>query len=104
VAFGAGRLGARAFTPELAMCLAALVAGVAANVHSRLRRRPAAVTLLPAILMLVPGSLGLRGLQFLAQRDVVSGIASLFSLTLLAVALAGGLLLANLAVPPRRAL
>jgi uncharacterized membrane protein YjjP (DUF1212 family) len=104
VAFGAGRLGARAFTPELAMCLAALVAGVAANVHSRLRRRPAAVTLLPAILMLVPGSLGLRGLQFLAQRDVVSGIESLFSLTLLAVALAGGLLLANLAVPPRRAL
>jgi uncharacterized membrane protein YjjP (DUF1212 family) len=104
IAFGSARLGARALGPELGMCVAALAAGVAANLHSRFASRPAAVTLLPAIILLVPGSLGIRSITSLFQRDVVSGVETVFSLVLLAVALAGGLLFANLVVPPRRVL
>jgi len=104
LAFGSARLGARALGPELGMCIAAFAAGVAANLHSRFSRRPAAVTLLPAIILLVPGSLGIRSITSLFQRDVVSGVETVFSLILLAVALAGGLLFANLAVPSRRVL
>lgn len=104
IAFGSARLGARALGPELGMCIAAFATGVAANLHSRFGRRPAAVTLLPAIILLVPGSLGIRSITSLFQRDVVSGVETVFSLILLALALAGGLLFANLAVPPRRVL
>jgi uncharacterized membrane protein YjjB (DUF3815 family) len=38
------------------------------------------------------------------EHDVVSGLQTAFTVAQMAVALAAGLLLANVAVPPRRAL
>lgn len=102
--FLTARAGAENLGPEFGMFGAALAVGVASNAYARLRRRPAAIPLLPGILMLVPGSLGLKSIASLFERDVLSGIDLAFRLTMLAVALTGGLLFSNLALPPRRSL
>jgi uncharacterized membrane protein YjjB (DUF3815 family) len=55
-------------------------------------------------MLLVPGSIGYRSLAALLHSDVVSGVDAGFSAVLVGVTLAAGLLLANVLVPPRRAL
>ena len=104
LAFLAARLGTLAWGPEIGTFTGAVVAGVAANVYARARRRVAAVPLVPAIILLIPGSIGLRSISSLIARDVVTGVALAFTLVLAAVALAAGLLFANIAVSPRRGL
>jgi uncharacterized membrane protein YjjB (DUF3815 family) len=54
--------------------------------------------------MLVPGTLGARSVASLIERQVVPGVELLSTLVAVAAALAAGLLFANLAVPPRKAL
>jgi uncharacterized membrane protein YjjP (DUF1212 family) len=102
--FATARAAGEALGPELGMLLGALVAGGTSNLASRRLDQPAATTLVPAILLLVPGSLGLRSIASMAERDVVLGVELAFRLVLLAVALAAGLVTANVALPPRRSL
>ena len=84
--------------------MGALVLGVASNLASRWLDQPSAIALIPALILLVPGSLGFRSLQALLADDVVGGIESLFSMALVAIALVSGLLVANLLMTPRRLL
>ncbi len=104
LAFVAVRVVGAAFGPELGMFIAAFLAGSAANVYARLYRQPAAVPLVPAILLVVPGSLGLRSFTSLAEHAVALGAELSFRLVLLAFALAAGLVFSTVAVPPRRSL
>lgn len=90
--------------PEIAMLAGAFAAGVVANLHARINRRPAMVALVPALILLVPGSLGVRSVAALLARDVVPGLEAMFTLVVLAGALAAGILLATFVVSPRRAL
>jgi uncharacterized membrane protein YjjP (DUF1212 family) len=103
LAFGGGRLGAFALGPELGAFVAALIVGLASNAYARLLRRPAAVTLVPGILLLVPGSVGFRSLTSLLDREVVLGVETAFKMVLMAVALAAGILVANAIAPSRAA-
>ena len=82
----------------------ALVVGLVSNAYARKVDRPATVPLLPGILMLVPGSLGYRALDAFVSHDAVQGMDSAFRMTLVAMALAGGLLTANAVLKPRRVL
>jgi len=104
LAFLVARLGTHAWGPEIGTFAGAAAAGIAANVYARARRRVAAVPLVPSIILLIPGSIGLRSISSLIARDVVTGVALAFTLVLVAVALAAGLLFANVAVSPRRGL
>ena len=104
LAFGSARLGTTIFGPELGAGMGALVLGVASNLASRWLDQPSAIALIPALILLVPGSLGFRSLQALLADDVVGGIESLFSMALVAIALVSGLLVANLLMTPRRLL
>jgi uncharacterized membrane protein YjjP (DUF1212 family) len=108
VACAAGFFGARAgaaiLGAELGVAIGAFFVGLASNLYARLFARPAAEPLVPGLLLLVPGSLGFRSLGFLLERDTVDGIEAAFSASLAAMAIAAGLLLANVAVSPRRAL
>ncbi|MEM7481780.1 MAG: threonine/serine exporter family protein [Acidobacteriota bacterium] len=104
LALYSGREGARLFGPELGALQAALVVGLASNLFARLRHRPAGVMQLPGLLMLVPGSIGFRGMSMLVDRDTVGGIQSAFSMVLVATAIVTGLLLANALLPPKRTL
>jgi uncharacterized membrane protein YjjP (DUF1212 family) len=102
LAFVGGRLGARALGPELGIFVGALTAGVASNLYGRVLGRSPIVTLVPSILLLVPGSVGFRGLVALLDREVVNGVEAAFRTVLMVSALVAGLLIANVAVPPER--
>ena len=103
VAFAVARAGSR-LGGEVGMLLAAFALGVAGNLYARAFRQPAAVPVVPGLIILVPGIMGVRSIGTLIARDVVSGMELAFTLVVLTTALAAGLLLANLVVPPRRVL
>jgi len=107
-AFSAGQLAAPAFGgalgPPLAATVAALVLGLGSNAFARITDRPAAVVMVPGILLLVPGSMGFRSVASFLRRDVIAAVDTAFAVGLVAVSLVAGLLLANLVLPPRKAL
>jgi uncharacterized membrane protein YjjB (DUF3815 family) len=96
------RIGSTTFGPELGAFVGALTVGVASNTYAYLLRRPASVTLVPGILLLVPGSIGFRSLSSLLDREVVTGVETAFTMVLIGAGLVAGLLLANVLVPERR--
>ncbi len=104
LSFGGARAGAYLFGPELGVCIGAIFAGACGNLYARWLDRPAAIPLVPAIMLLVPGSLGLSSLAKFIEKDVMSGVMTAFSMILIAVALVTGLLMANVIVPPRKML
>jgi len=53
-------------------------------------------------MLLVPGSLGFRSVVWMMADDTMSGVDAAFETGLVAMALAVGLLMANVIVPPRR--
>jgi uncharacterized membrane protein YjjP (DUF1212 family) len=90
---------------ELGLFIAAMFDGVAATLWGRWRDRPQSVVLVPAILMLVPGSVGFRSLNSLLERNVIAGVQTAFTMALAATALSAGLLVAtSLAEGRRRAM
>lgn len=104
IAFGGARGGAAVLGGQLGVAVGALLVGLTANLYARRAHRPAAVPLVPGIMLLVPGGVGFRSLASLLERDVISGIELAFTALMIAVALVAGLLLANALVSPRRAL
>ena len=97
-----GRAGAATMGVELGTFAGALAVGLAGSAYERLKRRPAAVVSVPGILLLVPGSVGFRGLTSLIERQAVAGIETIFSMILTVVALVAGLLIAAAVIPERR--
>jgi uncharacterized membrane protein YjjB (DUF3815 family) len=102
LAFFGSRLGALAFGAELGVFVGALTVGVTSNILARLRDRPTTITLVPGLLILVPGSIGYRSLSSLLDREVVLGVETAFRMILIAMALVAGLLASNVVAPPRR--
>lgn len=98
------RLGGLLLGPQLGAFVGALLVGVAGNLYARLRKGPAALLQVPGLILLVPGSVGFRSLNALLERDVLSGVHAAFTATLVAIALATGILLASVVLPPRRVL
>jgi uncharacterized membrane protein YjjB (DUF3815 family) len=96
-------LGVTALGPMLAPFAGALAVGVVGNAFARVADRPAAIVTLPGLLLLVPGSLGIRSMSALLADDVVTGIGTAFTVGFVAAALVSGLLFANVVVAPRRA-
>lgn len=99
LAFGAARWGGRLLGPELGAFGAALLLAVASHLLGRWRGRASLVTLVPGLVLLVPGSVGMRSVDAFLASDAVSGMAAAFQMGLVAVSLVAGLLLAHLLVP-----
>ncbi|MFN7962168.1 MAG: threonine/serine exporter family protein [Thermoanaerobaculia bacterium] len=99
-----GRLGSRLLGPQLGAFLGALLVGAGSNLFARLAHRPAAVTQLPGMMLLVPGSLGFKSIAQLVAANVEAGVEAAFAMGLVAAALVTGLLIANVLVPPKRLL
>lgn len=104
VAVGFGQIGTLGLGEVLGAGAAGFGLTVVSNAVSRIRRRPASTLLVPGILLLVPGSMGLRAILALVDHDVLTGVDGLFAALLVATSLASGVLLANVALRPRRAL
>jgi len=99
-AFAGSRLGMLVFERELAAFVGALSVSLCANLYARWRRAPAAVVRTPGLLLLVPGSLGLRGLTVLLRQDVVHRADLAFQMLLVGSALVAGMLVASVLLPP----
>ena len=102
IAFYASRLGSLAFGPELGSFVGALAVGISSNIFAKVMDRPSQLFLVPGILLLVPGSIGIRSLSALMEREVVSGIETAFRMIVIAVSLVAGLLMSNALTPRRR--
>ena len=102
LAYEGSRLGAQVLGPQLGAFLGALTVGLVTNLLARARNRPAVITLVPAIMLLVPGSIGFRSMESLLARDVLAGVDTAFSMLMVAVALVAGLLFANALYQPRK--
>jgi len=104
IAYIGARLGAQLGGIEFGALTGALVLGLSSNLHARVINRPAIVTLVPGMILLVPGSIGFQSLSSLVADDVVSGMHLAFTMGLAGVALVTGLLLAGSIISPRRSL
>lgn len=100
---GTAWLGGEAYA-QLGVMLGAFALGVLGNAYARLWKRPAQVVLVPAVLTLVPGSMGFRGMSSLLDHDTLSGVETVFAMFVVAIAIVAGLLIANAVVSPRRSL
>jgi uncharacterized membrane protein YjjB (DUF3815 family) len=80
----------------------AFALGLVSNALARVRRRPAAITTVPGLLVLVPGSFGFRGVVSLFAEDASSGVELVTRMLAIGMALVSGLLLAGVAYPSQR--
>lgn len=98
------RVGGAWLGVEMGVLIGAFSLGVLGNAFARWRQRPAQIVVVPAMLLLVPGSLGFRGMTSLMRHDTLSGVEMLFAMFIVAIAIVAGLLIANAVVSPRRSL
>lgn len=97
------RFGGMAFGSPAGIFLAALLMTVAGNAFARWWHRPGALIRVPGIIMLVPGSVSLRGLlDLLQQQDIVVGQGAVLAVLNILLALIAGLLFGNLLLAARR--
>ncbi len=87
---------------ELAPVMAAAAIGMVGNLYARLRHRPTLAIVLPGLALLLPGSIGFRGMQGLIASDTLAGLSTAISALLVAASIAAGLLIANALVPSPR--
>lgn len=104
IALTGSRMGAKGLGPELGAWVGAMGVGIGANLYSRIMDRPASVFMMVGIVLLVPGSLGLRSFTWMLQEQTLLGASAMFRTILVAIALATGILTANVVVRPRSTL
>lgn len=102
--FFAAGLGSKWLGPQLGAFVGSLLLCIGSNLLARIKDKPGVITILPGLLLLVPGSVGFRSLDALLERNVVSGLEIAFTMVMVATGIVAGLLLANALVPPRKVL
>ncbi len=104
LAYTSARASAVLVGPELGAFGGAFVVAAAANIWARVLDRPATVTLVPALLLLVPGSVGFKSVTAMLDRQTLTAVDAAFTMAFVATSLTAGVLLANASFPPRRPL
>ena len=104
IAYLGARFGSSELGPELGAFVGSFAVGVFANLYSRWRSRPATVLIVPGILLLVPGSVGFKGVSSLLARDAAAGVNLAFSAVFIAISIVAGLMLSNAVVPSKKVL
>jgi uncharacterized membrane protein YjjP (DUF1212 family) len=102
--FLAGRAGQAWLGPELGALMAGLAVGLLSNLQAVIRQVPTAVTQVPGLLLLVPGSIGFAGFRALIDDDVTAGVDAIFRMMFVAASLVAGMLVAGILLPPKRTL
>jgi len=104
VGYVGSRYGTAWLGPQMGVLVGAFALGVLSNLYARLLDRPAQIVQVPAVLLLVPGSMGLRGMTSLLDKETLTGIETVFAMFIVATAIVAGLLIANAVFAPRRSL
>ncbi|MFT5259191.1 MAG: uncharacterized membrane protein YjjP (DUF1212 family) [Saprospiraceae bacterium] len=86
---------------DLGVLFGATAACLFANLWARATRRPTSIVLIPAITILVSGSIGFRGLLTAVTQQTDQGMQQFMQMFVVALAIAAGLLIANLIVRPK---
>ena len=102
LSYYSARAGREQLGPELGAFLGAFVIGVSSDLFSRAFRRPSAIPQVPGVLIIVPGSVGYRGLMSLLESQTVAGIDTAFQVAVIGVSIVAGLLVGNVLVPGER--
>lgn len=78
--------------------------GMAANLFARRFGRPSSLFQFPGLILLVPGSVGFRGLAYLHERNIVMGFDTAFTMLTVAFSLVMGVFVGNVLIKPRTSL
>ena len=104
VGYIGSRTGGAWLDGQMGALVGAFALGVMSNAYARWLDRPAQVIQVPAVLLLVPGSTGFKGMSSLLDKNTLTGVETLFAMFVVAIAIVAGLLVANAFVSPRRSL
>jgi uncharacterized membrane protein YjjP (DUF1212 family) len=104
LAYGTARFVGVELGPEIGALAAATVVGVMSQAFARRYDRPSSILLLPGILMLEPGSIGMLSLSSLIAGDTTSALTTGFRMVMVAMALSTGVVLGTVALPARETL
>jgi uncharacterized membrane protein YjjP (DUF1212 family) len=104
IAWMGSGLGGWLEAPIVGAFVGGLAVGLAGNLFVLLSRRPSSILHIPGLILLVPGSIGLRSLATLLQDNVVAGVETAILAGIIAVALTTGMILASVLIPPRNML
>jgi uncharacterized membrane protein YjjB (DUF3815 family) len=96
------RLGTPALGADLGAAAGSLAVGLAAGLYERWGGGPAPVVMVPGVLLLVPGSIGYKGLSSILNDNVVRGLSGLVDTMMIALAIAAGLIVASVILPAQR--
>jgi uncharacterized membrane protein YjjP (DUF1212 family) len=86
---------------DLGTLTAAAVTAVFANLWAARTRRPTSIVLVPALVVLVSGSLGFQGLAAIAEGQTAVGAQQVVQMLVVAVMITAGLFIGNTIVRPR---
>ena len=98
------QLAATIMSPELAVFVGGLTLGVSSNIYARVKDLPAAIIRMPGLLFLVPGSLSFLSIQAVMSGQTAEATVTAGQLTLVAISLVMGMVVAGSLMPPRKAL
>jgi len=104
VAFGGSRLAGEWLGPEFGAGAAAYLLGVGSILWARRWKQTPFVPLLPAMVLLVPGVIGVQSFTLLGAKQVTVGLDSALQMAQVGMALLVGLLLSRVTVDPRKAI
>lgn len=85
----------------LGTLIGAIVANIFANLWARKTNRPTSIVLVPAITVMVSGSVGFQGLLIAATEESSRGLNQFMQLFIVALVISAGLLIANTIVRPK---
>jgi len=89
------------FPSELTIIISALAVGVISNIYAKLRNKLAIIPIIIGVLLLVPGSVGVKGsLAFLIDQNFETGIQFTVSMFTVSMWITIGVFLSNLIVFP----
>lgn len=101
-AYGASKFGRAAFGEEMGAFIGGLAIGVLGNSFARWIKRPALTLIIPALLPMVPGSIGFRSISMALNLDVIQSMTSGFTMMTTAMALVAGLGFGRMLIDPER--
>jgi uncharacterized membrane protein YjjP (DUF1212 family) len=85
---------------NLGNLLGTIVAVVVANLWARKTGRPTSIVLIPAIVMLVSGTIGFRGLASMAEGELLLGVQQFLQMFIVAITILAGILIGFTIVRP----
>ena len=89
---------------NLGNLLGTIVAVVLANVWSKQTGRPTSIVMIPAIVLLVSGTIGFRGLAAMAQGELILGMQQFFQMFIVAMTIVVGIMIGYTIIRPEQKL